>query len=99
MLTWRSVSLLFESSELGCFLKDLSETLYTPSLSDFCKRAVVRDLFMQLKTGEPSDGDIDLRFTHELSVVDNPMEDPPRASAEVQPHALRVMPGRPLSRQ
>ena len=56
-------------------LENLLEAFIAPTLANLRKRTVVRQLLIEPVTGKPANRKIDLRFTHELAVVNNALKE------------------------
>jgi len=60
---------------LNGLLKNPLETFIAPTPANLRKRAMVRQLLIESVTGEPANCKINLRFTHELAVVNNALKE------------------------
>ena len=60
---------------LDCFQEDLLEPFGTPALPNPCQGTVVGKFLVKPESGKPADCKIDLRFPHELAVMDNALKE------------------------
>ena len=70
-----------------CANKNCPEQLCSPALADAGQRRMIWQRLVQAVTCEPPNGEVDLRFAHELTIMDNAEE---KASQHKPHRGLRV---------
>ena len=77
--------------------EDLAENICAPTLPDARQRGVIRQGLVQGVTDEPADREIDLRFTLQPPVLNDPKRGKPASISRMATSGS--IPGRPLSAQ